>query len=59
MVQLLRNATKFSWDDRCEEIFKQLKNFVTSPSVIQKPRPNYPILVYLGVLEEAIGVVLV
>jgi len=48
MVQLLRKATKFSWDDRCEEIFKQFKEFLTSPAVIQKPRPNHPILVFGG-----------
>ena len=49
MVQLLRKTVKFSWDDKCEEIFKQMKDFLTSPSVIQKPRPDQPILVYLAV----------
>ena len=59
MVQLLRKAVKFSWDDRCKEIFKQLKDFLTSPSVIQKSRPDQPILVYLVVSKEAISVALV
>jgi len=59
MVQLLRKVAKFSWDDRCEEIFKQLKDFLTSPMVIQKPRLDQPILVYLAVYEEAISVALV
>ena len=59
MVQLLRKAAKFSWDDRCEEIFKQLKDFLKSSSVIQKPRLDQFILVYLGVSEEAINVALV
>ena len=59
MVQLLQKATKFSWDDRCEEIFKQLKEFLTSPAIIQKPRPDHPILVYLAVSEEAVSVALV
>ena len=59
MVQLLRKAAKFSWDNRCEEIFKQLTDFLTSPSVIQKSKPNQPILVYLAVSEEAISVALV
>ena len=40
MVQLLRKAAKFSWDDICKEIFNQLKDFLTSPSVIQKARPD-------------------
>jgi len=59
MMQLLRKVAKLSWDDRCEKKFKQLKDFLTSPSVIQKPRPDQPILVYLAVSDEAISVVLV
>ncbi|XP_068492144.1 uncharacterized protein [Phaseolus vulgaris] len=59
MVQLLQKGTKFVWDDRCEEIFKQLKEFLTSPTVIQKPRPDHPILVYLVVSEEAVNAALV
>jgi len=59
MIQLLRKAFKLSWDDRCKEIFKQLKDFLTSPSFIQKSRPDQPILVYLAVSEEAISVSLV
>jgi len=47
MVQLLRKGKKFAWDDQCEEIFKQFKDFLTSPIIIQKPRPDHPILVYL------------
>ena len=59
MVQLFRKAAKFNWDEGCEEIFKQLKIFLTSPSVIPKSRPDQPILVYLAVSEEAINVALV
>jgi len=59
MVHLLWKAAKFSWDDKCEEIFKQLKDFLTSPSVKQKPRLDQPILVYLAISEEAINVALV
>ena len=49
IVQLLRKGKKFIWDDQCEEIFKQLKEFLISPAVIQKSRPDIPILVYLVV----------
>jgi len=59
MVQLLRKDTKFIWDDQCEEIFKRLKEFLTSPAVIQKSRPDHPILVYLAVSEEAVSAALV
>ena len=59
MVQLLRKGKKFVWDDQCEEIFKQFKEFLTSPAVIQKPRPDNPILVYLAASEEAVSDALV
>jgi len=59
MVQLLRKGKIFVWDDRCEEIFKQFKEFLASPAVIQKPRPDHLILVYLAVSEEAVSVALV
>ena len=59
MVQLLRKATKISWVNQCEEIFKQFKEFLTSLVVIQKPRPDHLILVYLAVSKEAVSVALV
>jgi len=55
MVQLLCKASKFSWDKKCEEIFQQLKNFLSSPTTIQKPIPNQPIRVYLTVSKEAVS----
>ena len=47
MVQLLQKAAKFSWDEKCEEIFQWLKKFLSSETVIQKSRPDQPIVVYL------------
>ena len=54
-----QKAAKFTWEARCEEIFKELKDFLISPSVIQNSRPDKPILVYLPVSKEAISVALV
>jgi len=59
MVQLFRTTSKFSWDKKCEEIFKHLKNFLSSPMVIQKSRPDQPILLYLVVSEEEVSATLV
>lgn len=59
MVQLLLKVYKFSWDEKCEKIFQQLKNFLSSPAVIQKPRPDQPIVVYLVVFEKVVSAALV
>jgi len=37
MVQQLRKEAKFSWDEKCEEIFQQLKNFLSSPVDLTSP----------------------
>lgn len=59
MVQLLYKASKFNWDEKCEEIFRQLKDFLSSPAVIQKSRPYQPIVIFLTVCEEAVSASLV
>ena len=58
MAQMLRKTAKFSWNEACESIFTQLKEIFSSPAVIQKARPDLPIVVYLVVLEEAISAAL-
>jgi len=59
MAQMLRKTSKFSWNEACEGIFGQLKEFLSSPTVIQKPRLDLPIVVYLVVSEEAVSSALV
>jgi len=42
IATMLRKTSKFSWNEECEQIFGQLKEFLSSPAVIKKPRPTYP-----------------
>jgi len=59
ILNLLRKASRFKCDEPCEEAFVQLKTFLASPPVIQKPHQDKPILVYLSVSTETISAVLV
>jgi len=59
IVQQLKKASKFEWTTECEQIFQQLKTFLTSPPIIQKPNTRELIIVYLTVSNEAISSVLV
>jgi len=34
MAQMLCKTAKFSWNEACESIFTQLKEFLSSPSII-------------------------
>jgi len=53
IIKLLKKTTKFEWTDECEQNFQQLKTFMASPPVIQKPNVREPIIVYLAVSNEA------
>ena len=59
IIKLLKKTTKFEWRDECEQNLLQLKTFLASPSVIQKPNVHEPIIVYLAVSNEVISSVLV
>jgi len=59
IMSLLKKASRFKWDDQCEDAFLQLKTFLASPPVIQKPHLDQPIIVYLSVSKDAISAALV
>jgi len=59
IIALLKKTAHFNWDDNCEHTFLELKIFLVSLPVIQKPVPDKPILVYLSVSKEAINSVFV
>jgi len=59
MTQMLRKTTKFNWNEACEDIFNELREFLSSLTIIQKPRQDHPIIVYLAVSEEAVNAALV
>jgi len=59
IMSLLKKASWFKWDDQCKDAFLQLKTFLASPPVIQKPRLDQPIIVYLSVSKDAISAALV
>jgi len=55
IAQMLRKTSKFSWNEECEQIFGQLKAFLSSSAVIKKPRLDLSIIVYLAISEEAVS----
>jgi len=59
IIQLLKKTSKFEWSAECEQNFLQLKTFLASPPVIQKPNTREPIIFYLVVSNEVVSSVLV
>ncbi|XP_056857632.1 uncharacterized protein LOC108858710 [Raphanus sativus] len=56
---LLRGNKKFIWDDRCEDAFTQLKQYLTTPPVLAKPDVGDVLSLYIAVSLAAVSSVLI
>lgn len=57
--KLLRRNKKFEWDSRCEESFKELKQYLLTPPVLSKPEQGETLYLYIAVSGLAVSGVLV
>jgi len=57
--RLLRKNEKFYWTEECEGAFQKLKEFLTTPPILVKPKLGDPLILYLAVSENACSSVLV
>ncbi|XP_072071786.1 uncharacterized protein [Arachis hypogaea] len=58
--QCLKKSTKhFEWTESYETAFQNLKQFLSKPPVLQKPKTNEPLYIYLSITDVAISSVLV
>ncbi|KFK43840.1 hypothetical protein AALP_AA1G180400 [Arabis alpina] len=55
----LRKNRKFEWTEKCEDAFRQLKEYLASPPVLAKPVHGEPLFLYRAVSETAVSGVLV
>ncbi|XP_060972398.1 uncharacterized protein LOC133038310 [Cannabis sativa] len=55
----LRKSKTFEWTAECEEALDKLKQYLTSPPLLSKPKDNENLFVYLAVSEAAVSAVLV
>ena len=46
------------WDEKCQQVFKQIKECLMNPPVLVPTRPGKPLLLYLSVIEAAMGCML-
>ncbi|XP_015961768.1 uncharacterized protein LOC107485744 [Arachis duranensis] len=56
---LKKNTKHFEWTENCEAAFQNLKQFLSKPPVLQKPKHNEPLYIYLSITDMAISSVLV
>ncbi|WJZ91037.1 hypothetical protein VitviT2T_010147 [Vitis vinifera] len=58
LCELLAKDAKFIWDERCQNSFDQLKQFLTTPPIVRAPNWQLPFEVMCDASDFAIGVVL-
>ena len=56
--QLLRKWKGFQWDDECEKVFQDLKEYLTQAPMLMAPEPGEDLFMYLSVSDHAVSVVL-
>ncbi|GAU10592.1 hypothetical protein TSUD_418170 [Trifolium subterraneum] len=55
----LKSGERFTWSDKCEEAFQQLKVFLSSPPILTRPQLGCPLYLYLAVSENSMSSALV
>ena len=55
IFHLLRKNQAIVWNDDCQIAFEKIKEYLLSPPVLVPPMPRRPLLLYLSVLDMALG----
>lgn len=56
---LLRGRKKFEWMEECEATFQAIKVHLSQPSILENPKADKSLILYLTTTEHAISLVLV
>nr|XP_027090333.1 uncharacterized protein LOC113711367 [Coffea arabica] len=58
LFKLLRKNVRLHWNEECQLAFDKIKDYLLQPPVQVPPKPSRPLIMYLSVLDEAVGCVL-
>ena len=57
--KLLKNSTRFVWDEQCEKALADLKAYLSSPPLLVSPEAGEKQYLYLAASEETLAAVLI
>ena len=57
--RLLKNSTRFTWDEQFEKAFVDLKTYLSSPPLLVSPEAGEGLYLYLASSEETLAAVLI
>ena len=58
ITSLQKKGKKFDWNQKCEEIFRKLKNLLTSAPILRIAYPNKDFVVCIDACNDGLGEVL-
>ncbi|XP_027178217.1 uncharacterized protein LOC113777381 [Coffea eugenioides] len=58
LFKLLRKNVPLYWNEECQQAFDKIKDYLLQPPVLVPPKPGRPLIMYLSVLDGAVGCVL-
>ncbi|XP_027072065.1 uncharacterized protein [Coffea arabica] len=58
LFKLLKKNVPLHWSGECQQAFDKIKDYLLHPPVLVPPKPGRPLIMYLSVLDEAMGCVL-
>ena len=58
LFKLLKKNVPLYWSEECQQAFDKIKNYLLHPPVLVPPKLGRPLIMYLSVLDEAVGCVL-
>jgi len=59
LYQILKGNKEFLWDEKCEEAFRQLKAYLTTPPILSKPEADEKLYLYVSDSGHVVSVVLI
>ncbi|PKU59503.1 hypothetical protein MA16_Dca028559 [Dendrobium catenatum] len=55
---LAKKDTKFIWDEKCQNAFDNIKQYLSNPPVLAAPIPGKPLILYTTAFDESLGALL-
>ena len=55
IFKLLRKDEPHTWNDECQKAFELIKEYLLHPPILVPPRHGKPLLLYLSIIENAVG----
>ena len=58
LFKLLKKNVSLYWSEECQQVFDKIKDYLLHSLILVLPKRGRPLIMYLSVLDEAVGCVL-